>query len=232
MKYKMIKIIYLIIMMLFVFQLKDVSALVCTSSNYNNLMKQARNVKISYELVHGKGEWPYYKLTVLNMTKDIMFKFNNEKYIYGYEKENPSMIHLYGTFETGTTVTIDLQVSDENACFGNSLKSISVKLPYFNHFYDYDECLKYPEFRMCARTFNSDDISDEEFLAAVAEYEKTIKPEEEPNEEKLNLFEKIINFVKENIVVVSICTVVLVFVIVIVLHIRRKKKVRIVGLEQ
>lgn len=135
-------------------------------------------------------------------------------YYYGYSilakghlKEAIYGVNIYG--------------SEDSACPNELLKTIKYKVPAFNGYLHTEYCEKYPNHENCGSHSDTADISNDEFLKEMEEYDK----KENPTEEEKTIWQVLYNIIREYgfYIVVPFLIVTLIYVIKIE-NVKKKEK--------
>ena len=118
------------------------------------------------------------------------------------------------------------------ACVGEFLYSKKVKLPKYNKYSEYDDCIEYEEFPLCNKWYDGEIDNDDYFYQKLEEYKNSLKPAEKPAnvKEEKNLFQKIIDFYMDNIAFTLPITIILALIIIVLIIrkiIIKRKRVKI-----
>lgn len=210
------KIIFLIVVMFVLFFDTNVYA-VCDTADINRLKKIAKTVEVSYEHnVYGSLEEEegmlssVYDFTVSGLT-DELYIIDDSGNRYNYS----SLVDGVINFRTSSGKR-DVYIYSEN-CLNVQLDVRTFNLPTFNFNSTRDECKKdeFKDLDICVDFLKDDqeEINTEIFEEEVVKIEK----------EQQSIIYKIINFIKENLVV-TIGIVVVVIILIVILFIRHRKR--------
>lgn len=207
-----------------------VDAAICSRATFNRLEEEAKNIKISYEL---KKEHLYasYLVKVSNLTKNIKIVYGGMEYTYNSKIDSHDVV---GTFEVGKSYSFQVIATTTTGCAGNLVYTKKVTLPFYNVYYDLDECIGYEDFPMCQKNYSKEITSYEYFMEELEKYKQSLIEEEKPpvDEEPSN-WEKFVEFYMKNLIISIPITVVLVLIILtipVIVIVKRRKKVKIEGL--
>jgi len=131
----------------------------CTNDELSRIKEVAKKVEINYEYefkeINQNGEtirYPVYSLVATNLSDEIKVLII-KNYLSGDYKEfkngKETTASLNG-FSEGEKVNITIKAFTPNKCSGKTVRSIVVKLPYYNNFSEEDICKVYPEFKYCS----------------------------------------------------------------------------------
>ncbi len=143
--------------------------------------------KISYERVYSKDKGTF-NITLYNVISDLYLKYENELY-YGDENNEVTIKDI----QEGEYMNV-VVYSSGSSCY-SSLMTIYITIPYFNPFYDSDDCDGYDTIlTVCSSQFLTYRIDAQILKDAIDNYNNKIYNEPEPVKQKDT---SIINGVKE-----------------------------------
>lgn len=214
----------LIIVIIMVFKI-DVEAATCTAEQKQALKQEARAIQIIPVLDDEFDPFHEYTYSV-NITN-----FSNKFYIMDsynekieYDKDYTPE-RLYGLYEPGKTVSFVVKGARGQNCAYESLATIRVTFEYYNDYSTYPECEGLEDFDWCKRNYSGKIESDEKFYEKVKEYKEKIEEKPIDNPEEKSLFDKFMDFVKNNkFVVITIIALIIIAIIGVVIVIKRKRK--------
>ena len=218
------KIKYGLLIILFFITLNVYAIEECTSEEMARLKELASNfeIKYTYEIGDTKEEddeldtkYASYKLKVYNANENLRLTLvkmkQQEEKIQWSDVENK-------TYYEGTNLKYKLYSRTTNLCTDILLKTITVKIPYYNEFYERHqaECEENKDFKYC-KEFIEEDIKQTEIEK---EFKKYIQDSKKQSTSKFmyNLF----NVLKDYIYI--IVGVILIIVLVIVYIFKRKRR--------
>lgn len=172
------KICKLFLIFSFFFLSSNVSALTeCSSSDMKNLAELAKNVSFKYEkevldikLTEDDEDTfkeVYYKITALNLNDSLKVKVKSDEELI-FTNENPTI----NDFFNGERVVIQIYANTPNLCSGNLITTKVVELPFYNIFFEREECKTYPDFKYC-KEFGDFSLDEETFLEELDKYKKS-----------------------------------------------------------
>lgn len=136
-------------------------------------------------------------------------------YYYGYSilAEGHLMEAIYG---------VNIYGSEDSACPNELLKTIKYKVPAFNGYLHTEYCEKYPNHENCGSHSDTSDISNDEFLKEMEEYDKILNPD---TKEEKTIWEIIYNIIREYgvYIVVPFLIVTLIYIVKIE-NVKKKEK--------
>lgn len=203
---------------------------ICSTRAYSDLRTKAYNVSFSYELKFSDDKTPYFELTYTGLKEGVELRVGENSYTYS---ENGASSKISTSFpNTGGTYEFDMYGEYGYACVGELLYTKKIKLPKYNKYSEYDDCIDYEEFSLCNKWYDGEIANDDYFYQKLEEYKNSLKKEEKPVEieEEKTLIQKIIDFYVDNIVFTLPITVILVLLIIVLIIrkiIIKKKRVKI-----
>ena len=225
---KRIKKILIVFVIMFLFVSK-VEADTCTKTEKNTLTKSAKTIEIIPYLDDEYDPFHSYKYNVYitNLTKDYyIVDSNGNRFEYSNDYTSDT---VFGNYEQGSKVSFKIYGAYDGVCPDVLLATKTIRFDYYNDYSTFEECEGIEEFKLCQRNYSGEIESKEWFLEQVEKYKAGLIENPDPGEEKLTLFEKIIEFLKENVVVTI--GIVVAFVIGLILLIRKliqnKKKIKV-----
>ena len=225
---KRIKKILIVFVIMFLFVSK-VEADTCTKTEKNTLTKSAKTIEIIPYLNDEYDPFHNYKYNVYitNLTKDYyIVDSNGNRFEYGSDYTADT---VFGRYEQGSKVSFKIYGAYEGVCPDVLLATKTIRFDYYNDYSTFEECEGIEEFKLCQRNYSGKIESDEWFYDQVEKYKAGLIENPDPGEKELTFFEKIIEFLKEN-VVVSIALIVAVITGVVFLIykiIQNKKKIKV-----
>lgn len=203
------------------------AASTCDYSEQVRLQNIASNVKASYEAnVRETDEFAdidsindpngayiierYVDLTILNITEEIYITVETNKstevQTYHYGDTNQGMLRISKENLDEIVEYKILVYSDHEQCKGDLLRTITVVTPKYNEYSEYGYCDSLPNLFYCQQfitteiTTNPVDIQ----MEMNRQYEALQKKEEETKNESLSFWEKLGNFFKEHVFIISV----------------------------
>ena len=220
--------LYTVVVFLFIFSFTTkVDAAYCTSKKYSDLKAIAYKSEVNYELKFDEKHNHYFEVTLTNVDKDILVYYEG----IVYEPEN-GVVKLDSRLAGGTTYEINLYGGFDSACVEEYLYTKKINLPYYNRYSERDECIEYEEFPLCNKWYSGRITSEDDFLEQLNNYILSLKEEEEEIKPVKNkdIFEKIVDFYVNNLIITLPITILLLLFIVykiIVRLIRRKNRIKL-----
>lgn len=161
----------------FFFLCLNVSALTeCSSSSMKNLAELAKNVSFKYEKEvldiklseddEDTFKEVYYKITALNLNDSLKVKVKSDEELV-FTNETPTI----NDFFNGERVVIQIYANTPNLCSGNLITTKIVELPFYNIFFEREECKTYPDFKYC-KEFGDFSLDEKIFLEEFDKYKK------------------------------------------------------------
>ena len=223
-KNKLLIITFIVFLFCFI---PKVDAVLCTRGEYSNLKSLAFEAEASYELKFDKDNNHYYQITIKNVNKDIMVKFNGTF----YEPENGT-ITISDRIVGGADYDINLYGGYNTECVEEFLYGTTIQIPKYNVYSEKDECIEYEEFYMCNKWYQGEIRSDAHFDEELNKYIQSLEKKE--SEEKItkekSFFQKVIDFYTDNLKITLPITILIVLLIVykiVVSIIKRKNRIKL-----
>lgn len=200
----------------------------CTTKELNNLKQEAYNVKFNYEYVegsYGESEFAVFSIRATNLSENIKVKYGSRYYTYNEDRTMPSVASINGIFTDNNTYIFEIYASSNTSCEDTFIASKKVNTPDFNEYSVREECENYSEYDYCQRWYSGKIASEEDFLARIEEY-KTGKVEALGSEEEQSAFEKFINWINDNLIIIIPSAILIVGIItyIIVSYVTKKRK--------
>lgn len=197
---KRIKKILIVFVIMFLFVSK-VEADTCTKTEKNTLTKWAKTIEI---VPYISGEYDpnrvySYSVYITNLTSDY-YVVDSSGYRFEYS-DDYTADSLFGVYDPGSKVSFKIYGAYNGTCPDVLLATKTIIFEHFNDYSTFKECEGIEEFNLCKRNYSGEIESDEWFYAQVEKYKAGLIDNPDPGEEKMTLFEKIIEFFKENLVV-------------------------------
>jgi len=213
---RLFRVISILFISLFIFT-SSVSAELCDNAHIKQLKALAENVDINYEYIDygdklsegGDFILNTYLITV-NLISDELF-ITHDGNDYYYNKNNNGKIEL--VVRSGN-VRIDIKSS---RCGNYKLRNINLSLPKFNVYSYRGECQKLSQYDLdvCDRWYQGA-INDAYFNKVVSEYL------DDDSEKDFNLWNKVVNFLGDNYLIVGVGLVFILLSIVLIVYYRKR----------
>lgn len=186
----------------------DVKAAECTDKELKELKELAKKVEISYEFNEKVGAFNLY---VYNLNEKIIIDDFSEIY-----NKNKSFV---GQLFPGSSYRYYITASDKTNCNEEVLRTIRIKAPSYNQYYNSDICKQYSDSVLCQKWYNINRMTLEEFT-------EKLKSSEQKEVKKKKTFLEVIKENK-NIILISFSSVVGIVVVILVYKKFKKKKIDI-----
>ena len=161
----------------------NVYAATCTGADLQKVSKAANGIKTNYTINEGKVKensaeyevFPSIDFSIYNITSDVFLKitndFNQDETIVTYSMTNNGK-YSFSTDEMFEKRTYYIEVfSNLDSCKADSIKSITLKKPYYNPNSAYAICIENPNVPMCQTYITEDTGVSEQYIdAKVKEY--------------------------------------------------------------
>ena len=119
----------------------------CDYKLLSDLKKLTSNINTSYVYRIEDGI-VYYDITLTNIQSDMYFVDNITSRTYYYGDTVNGEITLKDYYSGKVNYTF---YSNNNECLNEKLGNKIVNLPYYNDFYNYDECNGHENYKLCQR---------------------------------------------------------------------------------
>ena len=224
------------------------NASTCSYSERAQLNKDVASIKVIYEEQMGlvdpslyecqpdneecTAEYNYFKISVLNMSKDFYFtvknNVDNTKKTYRYSDSVDGVISFnWEGILNITTFTFEVYSSEETGCPRDRYRTIYLTTPRKNLYHYYGQCQNDPDYFLCEKYVTFEEMSFYEFMDSMEERAEELKKEQEKDKE-ITFFQKIIDYIVENkftLLIIGGVVVAGVATTVVVVKVRRKKSV-------
>lgn len=182
----------LLIICIFFLTPKVVFARSKTSCDYTllaNLKKLASNINVTYTY-YIKDNEAYFDITLTNLQENIYFTDNYNRTYY-YSNTLGGVITIPGYKSGKVTFTF---YSNDSECLNEKLSVKYANLPYYNSFYNYEECKGIEEFSLCQK-WTENNYGYDEFIQQTDIYKYNKNRNKIDNNEIIEkkLFEKIVD---------------------------------------
>lgn len=151
----------------------NVYAATCSGTDLQKVSKAANGIKANYTINEGKVKensaeyevFPSIDFSIYNITSDVFLKitndFNQDETIVTYSKTNNGK-YSFSTDEMFEKRTYYIEVfSNLDSCKADSIKSITLKKPYYNQNAKFNICIENPDVPMCKKYITDDTGADE-----------------------------------------------------------------------
>lgn len=184
---KKIMFILLLIFSAFVFNVKVDAA---TCKNLNDLKTEANLIEVNYELVKEdrspEGDYDpslyYHDLYISNISDNFEVRIGNNTYSSSEAKNGVLTIRM---ISGGYKLRVQIYGTQKSGCNGEKIRSIPVKLPFYNRYSEAEECVGHTnEYPICAVNADTSKYVNEEFKVEVAKQAKEYKENKEEKKKK------------------------------------------------
>ena len=193
----------------------------CEKEVLNNVKELASKVEVNYEYQMKEVKqndsiikYPLFSLTAVNLNKrlKVVIESNDKEF-----KDGDNISATISGFHEGEKITVIVKAFTPDKCSGRVLRSITVKLPYYNSLSEEDVCYDYPDFKYCS-AFSEQRVSLEKFNVELEKYIEN--PVSNVDDAKDKDDDNTINI--WIIVGASVSVLIIVFIITRIIKIRRK----------
>lgn len=216
-----------IFILLLAFSFANMIKAECDDKTISNLKLQASNIEINYEHIDDLYSEDF-DLKIVNLFDVHVMGLTNEMYIL---VEHDSIVDTYEysnvvegvlkieKVDGGQSLKIIVYSTECN----EKLKTFNIAIPYYNSYYDSEQCTKYPDANVC-NEFYEYEMTYEKFNKGISDYINKLNDNNEKNNQNNNLFSNIINFIIENFLYIIISLIIIAGTIVaIIVHKKRRE---------
>lgn len=229
------KVLLVFIVLFLLFTKIDVNS-ECKSDELQALKLEANNLQLTYELIHDEeasqnGGFEYYYNVFVNGYNEKIKIYYIDAFLDNDTLNKNGKMKLYNDFPMGSTISIEIYGNENSKCNGQYITRKSIFLPYYNLYSERTECTEYKDYNICKPNTNTLNVTEQEFLNEIekikvkkTEFEKKIKPVE------LSKFEKIKEFIKNNLLLIAIIGLFIVLTLLFLMNYiikKNKNKVKI-----
>ena len=219
---KRIKYVILIIITLLTINVKGAET--CDSKEFARLKELAAKVEFDYDYKLVNDVEPLFTIKAVNLNKDIKVLIIEDYYSGRYKefKDNEEHVATIDKFKPGERVVVTIKGNVPNMCAGKTVLTKTIKLPYYNFYYDEEVCKGNEEFKYCKQLIDNN-ITEKEFNKQLKQYtdKKYIEEMEEKESNEKEPEQSSTDIVK--IVAIVVVAIVIVTIIVMIIMKRRKK---------
>ncbi len=161
------RVIYSLVFIMF-FNFLNVEALTsCKTLELERLKELANKVTFSYTYQKEDNlnieSDVRFTITAHNLNEDLLVKIKDSE--EKFTLENPSI----NNFLNNQVVEIEILAYTKNLCSGNLILTKTINLPFYNHFFEREECLENKDFKYCSE-YGKYDITEKEFQEELEKY--------------------------------------------------------------
>lgn len=158
----------------------------CSDEEIIRLSKIANNVTTSYEYDENTKK---FKIIFTNVTKELFVtnSANNRNY-------NEDIELTISNLKSGD-YKFNISASDKN-CYNDTFVTKYIKLPYYNKYYESEECKGITNYSYCSK-WVQEEISYDIFVKKINEYKESLIPEEKKEEVKETTLDKVREVIKD-----------------------------------
>ena len=221
--------ILLLIIPLFLFFLSTRVDALCTAKDVSNLKIEAFEANVVYDLKFDKNHNSYFNINIYNVSKNVMVIFNDNVYL----PDSNGQIKLETALQGGSTYEFKFYGGYDTTCVEQFIYLKRINIPKYNIYSENEQCIEYEEFPLCNKWYQGDIPNSEYFNAQLEAYIASFKKEEPPKEEVViekTIFEKIVDFYMDNIIICLPITIIVVLgLIAFIIRkiVRRRKRVKL-----
>lgn len=190
----------------------------CTNEDFNDFKKISDEYKVTYEY---NQETKLYDITVYDPAPDKYIVIINDLETVNLENIDKNNYTYVGISPGNYKITVE---GINDAC-QDVFKTINLNLPKYNKYSEDPLCKGNEEFVLCQPTYDKD-IDYDTFKERIEVYKKTkaennIKNTDNNSKTKEN---NVINYIKDNIVQISLIAILLILIVIITISISKRQK--------
>lgn len=202
---------------------------VCTSKVLSEQKNKAHNIKFEYELKYDEYGSYYYEVSFTNIKEGIEFTYGGVTYKYLEQTPVQTLIPM---FEGGTTLELEMFVAYGYPCVGEEIGTKKIKLPKYNKYSEYNECIEYEEFVLCGKNYEGDIPNPQYFYDKLEEYKLLINTDKpiDKKEKSKTVIEKLVDLYINNLIITLPITIIIVGLVshyIIKKIINKKQRVKV-----
>lgn len=210
------------------FIIDNVQADTCSTKELNNLKQLASNIKISYELyddTYNSEHVYYFNVLIANLNEKIYIRAYNGS----TEEYNGSSEVKFNLLREGRSYSFYIYASSKSPCKDILLLTKKVNIPYYNDYSQKEECGNFPDFELCQKYYGGIIESDDHFYKQLEQYKKSLTEKTDNIIEKTNIFQFVVGFYVENLIITLPTTLLILTIIVflVIKIIKNKRKIKI-----
>lgn len=213
---KRIKYVILVLLLLLAVNVKAADD--CDSKEFTRLKNLAKKVEFDYEykMVNDKA---LFSINAVNLNPELRVLIIEDYYNNKYKEfvDNSTHTASINNFEAGSKVVITIKGFVPNWCSGKTVLTKTVKIPYYNYYYDEEKCDGHEDFKYCKLLIEKN-ITQKEFDRQYEEYLKKNETNDKPQEEEIK------NNMELYLIIAGAVLVVIILVVYFVIVRRRIKK--------
>ncbi len=187
----------------------------CSYERKAELSRIASNVQFSYDYEMNENGNPEFTVTISNLTNDIYIEDDmTGEFISGIGERNIS-------YPNGSSIQFKIYSNDQN-CYGDSILTQHINLPYYNYYSSSEECRNYPNFAYCQMWLNTN-ITTDAFNNALGNYKQDLQTQNNEAVDENTLWENLLVFWNENKIMLIMA---IVCIIILIAYICLRKRLR------
>jgi len=216
-----------LLFLLFFFFIINVNADTCTVEEKNRLKEIISKVRMEYEifdLEEYDGYGKIYDAYFYNMTEELYISNSDDYILEYYNEEGPIKIE---SIETGRIQKLEFYGSDKSKCKNQLIDTKLYSFPYYNDYSENYLCEGIEDFDLCKKEKDTSSLSFYEFEKAVLEYKESLKEEKEDEQEenKVNIFNKLFDFLIKYYVFILYPIIVISIIGVVLIKLKERKEI-------
>ena len=170
--------------LLFIFVFFSINANVfaeskCSYTEQAELLNKAANVKANYEVKSEilkfsdmEAEIDYFNISVYNLTEDfyvtIKNDYDNSSKTFRFSDAKDGVIeYRWDNLEKVTNFTIEVFSSTETNCVSEKMKTLYVKTPRYNEYFNREICEELTDFYLCQKYITTSIPTEDKFFEQI-----------------------------------------------------------------
>ena len=164
---------YLVFILLALLTINVQAADKCDSKEFTRLKELAEKVEFDYDykMVDDQAR---FSITAVNLNSDLKVLIIEDYFLDKYKqfKDNSSHTATIDNFLPGERVVVTIKGFVPNRCSGKTVLTKTIKLPYYNYYYNEEKCKGHEDFKYC-KLLISNNISQSSFNTQFEAYLKS-----------------------------------------------------------
>ena len=188
---KNIKYVLLVILLFLTINVK--AANICDTKEFSRLKELAKKIEFDYDYTVN-GDVVDFSIHAVNLNEDLKVLVIRNYYTDDYRQFKGTTEATLNGFSNGERVVITIKGFVPNPCSGETVLTKTVKLPYYNFFYNEKQCEGNEDFKYCKILIDSN-INETEYnrqlgiyLANKEKNNNNIEPEKEETKDYTKLY--------------------------------------------
>ena len=204
------KIKYIIFVVLVLLSINVVADDRCETSELTRLKELAKKVEFDYDykLVNDAA---VFSINAVNLNKELKVMIIEDYYLNKYKefKDNSTHMAKLENFKPGEKVTVTINAFVPNRCSGKTLLTKTIKLPYYNYYYNEEICSGNEDFKYC-KLLVDNSITESEFYNQLNQFKIARDGNvEENNESKSGINKELIIIIAGSVLAVIVIAMII-----------------------